>query len=91
MSFRGLELPPTIAPLRLAACDPAKPARPAAVQQVFASLLKPTILPYALGQPLDAARGALVAASWAASVQGWFGAGEVLLWWVGVVWLSVPT
>jgi len=81
IAFRGIELPATIAPLRLAACDPAKRAPPAAVDEVFTTLLKPTILPFALGRPLDAARAALVAKPWATEVRGWFEAGQWLKVW----------
>ena len=81
ISFRGIKLPATIAPPRLAPCDPAKRARPAAVDQVFTKLLEPTILPFALGCPLDTARAALVAKPWAAGVRGWFEAGQWLKVW----------
>jgi len=78
ISFQGIELPATIAPR---ACDPAKRARPAAVAEVFTTLLEPTILPFALGRPLDTARAALVAKPWAAGVRGWFEAGLWLKMW----------
>lgn len=81
ISFRGIELPATIAPLRLAACDPAKRARPAAVAEVFTTLLESTILPFALSRPLDTARTALVDKPWAAGVRGWFEAGLWLKVW----------
>jgi hypothetical protein len=81
ISFRGIELPAIIAPLRLAACDPAKRARPALVDEVFTTLLEPTILPFALGRPLDTARAALVAKPWVKGVRGWFEAGQWLKVW----------
>jgi hypothetical protein len=61
VSFRGIELP---AATRRASSD--------AVEAVFSTYLDQTILPFALDQPLDAARAALVAKPWAAGVQGWF-------------------
>lgn len=81
ISFQGIELSATIASLRLAACDPAKRARPAAVAEVFTTLLEPTILPFALGRPLETSRAALVAKPWAAGVRGWFEAGRWLRVW----------
>ncbi len=78
--FRGIALPAAaIAPLRLAACDRAvgtQRAHPDAVDRAFHTHLEQTILPYCLGDSLDAARAALVAKSWARGVQGWFGAGH---------------
>lgn len=64
ISFRGIELPASIAPLRLAACGPAPDTRRAhsdTIDAVFSTYLEQTIMPFALGQPLDAARAALVA------------------------------
>jgi len=75
VSFRGIELPASIAPLRLAACGPAPDTRRAhsdTIDAVFSTYLEQTILPFALGQPLNAARAALVAKPWAAGVHGWF-------------------
>jgi hypothetical protein len=44
------------------------------IDAVFSTYLEQTILPYALGEPLDAARAALVAKPWAAGVREWFDA-----------------
>lgn len=80
VAFRGLELPGAIAPLRLADCDPAKRARADTVIQAFDTHLE-LILPFALGEPLDIARAALVAPSWAAGIRAWFGVDHWLKVW----------
>lgn len=74
-SFRGVELPAAVAPLRLAACDPAPGqgrAPPDAIAQAFDAHLAQTTLPFALGHPLDAPRTALVGKPWAAGVKAWY-------------------
>ncbi len=79
--FRGMELPAALAPLRLAACEPVKRARAEAIDEVLTKFLEPSILPFALGEPLEIARVAVVAKPWAAGVRGWFGADQWLKVW----------
>jgi hypothetical protein len=84
VTFRGLALPATILPLRLAACDPAVRARPEAIAEVFENMLEELILPFALHEPLDISRAGLVAKPWGTGVRGWFAADR----WVKVFGLS---
>lgn len=72
-SFRGVELPTAIAPVRLAACVPAPAHGRApldAIAQAFDAHLAQTILPFALGHPLDAPRAALVGKACGGGSQG---------------------
>jgi hypothetical protein len=84
VTFRGVALPAAILPLRLAACDPAVRARPEAVAEVFDNMLDDLILPFALCEPLDIFRAALVAKPWGTGVRGWFAADR----WVKIFGLS---
>lgn len=72
LTFRGVELPPSLTSHFLEACVPKPPRAPAAT---VAAALQPhvvtSIVQFAVETLRDAARLALVDRAWAVDVQGW--------------------